>query len=194
MRVVVMTTVAAVLASACASGPRGARAPTPLTSVDTVYYEVAGSTPAQWRRELPRAAAAAGIQGGGVTYTLAHMLLHPGYTRTTPTGCQFEQSFLQLRIGHAMPRLSASAAPSVEDRAAWDAFVAALWERAHLREEVGQRLADSIRVEVRGAHAQECAPLIEQTRRRTDGFGARYTAAVRAAEAARGEEMRGVLP
>ena len=53
MRVVVMTTVAAVLASACASGPRGARAPTPLTSVDTVYYEVAGSTPAQWRRELP---------------------------------------------------------------------------------------------------------------------------------------------
>ncbi len=186
--------IAAAMLAACAGAPRGAKTPTPLTSVDTVYYEVGGSSPAQWRQQLPRAAAAAGIRGGAVTYTLAHMLLNPGYLRTTPTGCQFEQSFLQLRIGHVMPRLSASASPSAEDRASWDAFVAALWERAHVREEVGQRLADSIRVEVRGAHAQECAPLIEQTRRKTDGFGARYRTAVQAAEASLGAEFRPVLP
>jgi predicted secreted Zn-dependent protease len=186
--------VAVAMLTACAGAPRGARTPTPLTSVDTVYYEVAGSTPAQWRRELPRAAQAAGIPGSGVTYTLAHMLLNRGYLRTTSTGCQFEQSFLQLRIGHVMPRLPASVAPSAEDRASWDAFVAALWERAHVREEVGQRLADSIRAEVRGAHAQECAPLIEQTRRKTEAFGARYRAAVQAADASLGEELRPVLP
>jgi len=179
---------------ACASAPRGAKAPTPLTSVDTVFYEVAGSTPSEWRRQLPRAAAAAGMPRGAVTYTLAHMILNPGYTRTTPTGCQFEQSFLQLRLGHVMPRLSTRAAPSAGDRASWDGFVAALWERAHLSEEVGQRLADSVRAEVRRERAESCAPLIEQTRRLTDGFGARYRAAVQAAEASLGEELRPVLP
>ena len=194
MRLVVMMTVAAALASACASAPKGAKAPTPLTSVDTVYYEVAGSTPAQWRIQLPRAAAAAGIQGGGVTYTLASMLVSPGHTRTTSIGCQFDGSSLLLRLGHVMPRLSADASPSADDRAAWDAFVAALWERAHLSEEVGQRLADSIRVEVRHERAQECGPLIEQAHRKLEEFGPRYTAAVRAAAAARGAEFRAVLP
>ena len=194
MRLVVMMTVAAALASACASAPKGAKAPTPLTSVDTVYYEVAGSTPAQWRIQLPRAAAAAGIQGGGVTYTLASMLVSPGHARTTSIGCQFDGSSLLLRLGHVMPRLSADASPSADDRAAWDAFVAALWERAHLSEEVGQRLADSIRVEVRHERAQECGPLIEQAHRKLEEFGARYRADVRAAEAALGDAGRPVLP
>jgi predicted secreted Zn-dependent protease len=181
--------------AACAGATaRPPRAPTPLTSVDTVFYEVAGSTSSEWRRQLPRAAEGAGMPRGAVTYTLAHMLVNPGYTRTTPTGCQFEGTLLQLRVGHVMPRLSASAAPSAADRAAWDAFVAALWERAHLREEVGRRLADSVRAEVRRAHAQECAPLIEQTRRKTAGFGARYRAAVQAAEEALGAEFQPVLP
>src|SRR6476659_10389609 len=149
MRAVVMTAMAAAVASGCASAPKGAKAPSPLTSVDTVYYEVAGSTPAQWRRQLPRAAAAAGIANGGVTYTLASMLVSPGFTRTTSIGCQFDGSSLLLRLGHVMPRLSADASPSAEDKAAWDTFMATLWERAHLSEEVGQRLADSIRVEMR---------------------------------------------
>jgi hypothetical protein len=170
--------VAVVMLAACAGAPRGSRA----------------VTPAQWRRQLPRAAEAAGIRAGGVTYTLAHMVVSPGYTRTTPTGCEFDRSFLLLRIGHVMPRLSASATPSADDRAGWDTFVAALWKRAHLSEEVGQRLADSIRVEVRRERAQECAPLIEQTRLKVEGFGVRYTTAMQAAEAALGEESRPALP
>jgi len=180
--------------AACAGAPRGPNAPTPLTSVDTVFYEVAGNTPAQWRQQLPRAAQAAGLPRGSVTYTLAHLLVLPGYTRTTPTGCQFDRSLLQLRIGHAMPRLSASAVPSADDRAEWDRFVGALWENAHLSEEVGQRLADSMRVELRRERAQECAPLIEQARRKVDEFGARYRADVQAAEEALGPESRPVLP
>ena len=178
---------------ACAGAPRGARAPTPLASVDTVFYEVAGNTPAQWRQQLPRAAAAAGIRSG-VTYTLAHMLVVPGYTRTTPTGCQFERSLLQLRIGHVMPRLSASATPSADDKAEWDIFVGALWESAHLSEQVGQLLADSVRAELRHERAQECGPLIEQARQKVDGFKARYLAAVQAARASLGPESRPVLP
>lgn len=185
--------IASIGLAACAGAPRGPSAPTPLTSVDTVFYEVAGNTPAQWRRQLPRAAEAAGIKGG-VTYTLAHMLVVPGYTRTTPTGCQFDRSLLQLRVGHVMPRLSASASPSAEDRAEWDMFVGALWERAHVSEEVGRRLADSVRVELRRERAQECAPLIEQARRKVDEFGTRYVAAVQAAEASLGPESRPVLP
>jgi predicted secreted Zn-dependent protease len=186
--------IASIGLAACASAPRGAATPTPLTSVDTVYYEVAGSTPAQWRNQLPRAAQAAGIRGGGVTYTLARMLVSPGFTRTTPTGCQFDRSFLLLRIGHVMPRLSASASPSADDRAEWDTFVATLWKRAHLSEEVGQRLADSIRVEVRRERAQECAQLIEQTHRKVAAFGARYSAAMQAAEDSLGEKIRPALP
>ena len=183
-----------VMASACAGAPRGPRAPTPLTSVDTVFYEVAGSTPAEWRRQLPRAAQASGLPNGAVTYTMAHLLVVPGKTQTTPTGCEFERSLLQLRVGHVMPRLSASASPSTGDRAAWDAFMATLWERAHVREEVGQRLADSVRAELRHARGQECAPLIEQVRRKVDTFGARYSAGVRAAEEALGDGVRPVLP
>lgn len=181
-------------AMACASAPRGARAPTALTSVDTVFYEVAGNTPAQWRQQLPRAAAAAGIRNGGVTYTMAQMLVVPGYTRTTPTGCQFERSLLQLRVGHVMPRLSSSATPSADDRAEWDIFVGALWESAHLSEQVGRLLADSVRAELRRARAQECAPLIEQAHKQVEGFGARYLAAMQAALASLGPESKPVLP
>ena len=193
MRPMLVVALAATTA-ACASAPKGARAPTELTSVDTVFYEVAGNTPAQWRQQLPRAAAAAGIRNGGVTYTLAHMLVVPGYTRTTPTGCQFERSLLQLRIGHVMPRLSPSATPSADDRAEWDIFVGALWERAHLSEHVGRLLADSVRAELRLARAQECAPLIEQAHKKVEGFGARYLAAMQAARASLGPESRPVLP
>ena len=195
MRPVVMAGLAAMAgAAACAGAPKGPRAPTPLTSVDTVFYEVAGNTPAQWRQQLPRAAQAAGLPTGTVTYTLAHMLVVPGFTRTTPTGCQFERSLLQLRIGHAMPRLSASATPSADDRAEWDIFVGALWESAHLSEQVGQLLADSVRAELRHERAQECASLLEQARRKVDGFKARYLAAVQAARASLGPESRPVLP
>jgi hypothetical protein len=82
----------------------------------------------------------------------------------------------------------------VEDRAEWDLFTRALWERAHVSEEVGRRLADSVRVELRRERAQECAPLIEQARRKVEEFGARYTADVQAAEASFGPELRPVLP
>jgi hypothetical protein len=195
MRLVAMAGAAAMAGvAACASAPKGARTPTALTSVDTVFYEVAGNTPAQWRQQLPRAAAAAGIRGGGVTYTLAQMLVMPGYTRTTPTGCQFDRSLLQLRIGLVMPRLAASASPSTNDRAEWDNFVGALWERARLSEEVGQRLADSVRTELRHERAQECGPLIEQAHLKVEQFGARYTADMRAAEASLGAESRPALP
>jgi hypothetical protein len=195
MRLVAMAGAAAMAgAVACASAQKGTRAPTALTSLDTVFYEVAGNTPAQWRQQLPRAAAAAGIRGGGVTYTLAQMLVMPGYTRTTPTGCQFDRSLLQLRIGHVMPRLSVSSSPSADDRAEWDKFVGALWERARMSEQVGQLLADSVRTELRHERAQECAALLEQARRKVDGFKARYLAAVQAARASLGPESRPVLP
>jgi predicted secreted Zn-dependent protease len=186
--------IASIGLAACAGAPRGAKAPTPLTSVDTVFYEVAGSTPAQWRQQLPRAAQAAGIRNGGVTYTLAQMVVSPGYTRTTSIGCQFDGSLLQLRIGHVMPRLSASASPSADDRAAWDAFTGALWAHARMSEQVGQLIADSVRAEVRHERAQECAPLIEQTHQKLDGFGARYRTALAAAEASLGDQLRPVLP
>jgi predicted secreted Zn-dependent protease len=162
--------------------------------VDTAYYEVAGNTRAEWRRQLPRAAQAAGIPGGALAYTIASMRLGTGGTRTTSIGCQIEDSQVLLRMGHVMPKLSASAAPPASDREAWDAFVAGLWERAHLREEVGQRLADSLRREVKRERASDCAPLIVMTRQKLDGFRARFSAAVREEEQARGEEFYLRLP
>lgn len=82
-----------------------------------------------------------------------------------------------------MPRLAENATPSAEDRAAWDAFVARLWERAHAREKVGAALADSLRAELRKGRRQDCGQLIELTQTHLDQFPVRYSAAVEAAEA-----------
>jgi len=174
--------VAAAMLTACAGAPRGSRAVTPLTSVDTAYYQVPGNTRREWAAVLPRAARAAGITSGAPSYTVGHLMESIGGTRTTPTGCEVDRFVVQLRLGHAMPKLTDTASPSAEDRAAWDAFVARLWERAHLREAIGARMADSLRNELRSARSLECRELLRVTREKLDKFPARYTAAVAAAE------------
>lgn len=179
-RYIVVVTMLTVLAD-CASAPHGRREATPLTSVDTAYYEVAGNTRAEWAAALPRASRAAGIMNGGPSLTMAHLLETRSGTRTTAVGCQVDRYEVQLRLGHVMPRLSARAAPSAADRAAWDAFVARLWEQAHVREAIGARIADSLRTEVRAAQAPDCPTLQARARTTLAQFPARYGAAVRAA-------------
>ena len=122
---------AAVVLAACASASHAPAAPTPLNSIDTAYYAVPGSTHREWMANLPRAAEAAGIPGGAPAFTLGAMTWTFERTRTTSIGCQVEGSRLQLRLGHVMPKLAPEAAPSANERASWDAFVASLWERAH---------------------------------------------------------------
>jgi predicted secreted Zn-dependent protease len=178
--------IASICVTACAGAPRGARAPTPLTSVDTAYYVVPGNTRHQWAAVLPRAARAAGITSGAPSYTVGHVMESVGGTRTTSIGCQVDRFVVQLRLGHVMPKLAENASPSAEDRAAWDAFVARLWERAHRREAIGARLADSLRKELKTARNMECPQLLTVTREKLDEFPARYSAAVMAAEAEQG--------
>lgn len=171
-----------VTATACAGAPHGSRAATPLTSVDTAYYQVPGNTRRQWAMVLPRAARAAGIESGAPSYTVGHVMESIGGTRTTSIGCQVDRFVVQLRLGHVMPKLAPSSSPSAEDRAAWDAFVARLWERAHLREAIGAQVTDSLRRELKAARSLECPELITLTQQKLDQFPARYSAAVMAAE------------
>ena len=182
MRLMAMTGAALVMATACASAPHGHRDATPLTSVDTAYYEVPGATRAEWAAVLPRASRAAGIMNGAPSLTMAHLQETVSGTRTTAIGCQVDRYEVQLRLGHVMPRLSARSAPSAADRAAWDAFMARLWERAQTRESVAARIADSLRTEVRAAQAPDCPTLVARARKTLALFPARYGAAVRAAE------------
>lgn len=173
------------LLAACAAAPRGAAAPKPLTSVDTVYYEVPGRTRAEWARNLPGAAEAAGIRRGAVAYTAAHVMWRYTGEHTASNGCQLDGSVLQLRLGHVMPRLAAGASPSASEQGAWNVFVDGLWAKAHAREVIGARLADSLRGELKRSPTSTCAELIAVDRRKVSGFPARYMAAVMADEAAR---------
>ena len=179
MRLLGIPAVALVLTS-CAGAPHTPASTTHLTSIDTAYYAVPGSTRSEWAANLPRAAQAAGIPSGAPAFTIAHMMWSFGRTRTTSIGCQVDGSLMQLRLGHVMPRLTSAAAPSEADRASWDAFVASLWEGAHAREAIGARLADSMRVELRNARGADCAQLIARTREKVAAFGARYSAEVAA--------------
>lgn len=174
---------ATIVLISCAGASHAPASPTPLTSIDTAYYAVSGNTRREWTANLPRAAAAAGIPSGAPAYTLGAMTWTFDRTRTTSIGCQVEGSRLQLRLGHVMPKLTPEAAPSAQDRASWDAFVASLWQRAHLREEVGARVADSLRADLRRARTADCAQLIARTREQVAAFPAHYMAAAQAAEA-----------
>ena len=182
MRLLSVPIVALVLIS-CAGASHTPASATHLTSIDTVYYEVPGRTRSEWAVNLPRAAQGAGIRSGAPAYTIAHMMWSFGRTRTTSIGCQVDGSLMQLRLGHVMPKLTAEAIPPAEERAAWDEFVASLWERAHLREAVGARLADSMRVELRDARGSDCAQLIALTREKVAAFPARYRQATQTDEA-----------
>lgn len=186
MRVMMLAGAVLVIAIACASAPRGSKAPTPLTSVDTAYYVVPGNTRTQWAMMLPRAARAAGIESGAPSYTVGHVMESIGGTRTTSIGCQVDRFVVQLRLGHVIPKLAPTASPSAEDRAAWDAFVGRLWDRAHLRESIGAQVADSLRKELKAARNMECQALIAATQQKLDEFPARYSAAVMAAEESQG--------
>lgn len=172
--------------AACTGAPHGARTPTPLTSVDTAYYVVPGNTRTQWAMVLPRAARAAGIESGAPSYTVGHVMESIGGTRTTSLGCQVDRFVVQLRLGHVMPKLASNASPSAEDRAAWDAFMARLWDRAHLREAIGAQMADSLRKELKAARSLGCPELITATQDKLDKFSARYAAAVMAADEKQG--------
>ena len=182
MRLLLAVGVAA-MAAACASVPQGPRATTPLTSVDTAYYEVPGNTRAQWAVMLQRAARAAGIPGGAPSYTVGHVMETMSSTRTTPTGCQVDRFDVQLRLGHVMPRLSPRSAPTNDDKAAWEAFVARLWERAHAREAAGAQLADSLRRDLKMVRAPDCQEVIRLITEGLDRFPAQYAAMMRRAEA-----------
>ena len=177
MRLLSIPLAALVLVS-CAGAPHAPASPSQLTSIDTVYYEVPGHTRSEWVVNLPRAAQAAGIRSGAPAFTIAHLMWSFGRTRTTSLGCQVDGSLMQLRVGHVMPRLTSSAAPSEADRASWDAFVASLWEGAHAREAIGARLADSMRVELRNARGADCAELIARTHEKVNAFPVRYSAQV----------------
>ena len=177
------------MAVACASAPRASRSATALTSVDTAYYQVPGNTPAQWAAVLPRAARANGITSGAPFTTVGHVMESLGGTRTTSIGCQLDRYVVQLRLGHVMPRLTDNSSPSAEDREAWDAFVGRLWERAHMHEAIGARLADSLRAELKSARSMSCPDLLDQTRAKLAQFTTRYAVEVQEAERAAGPVM-----
>jgi predicted secreted Zn-dependent protease len=173
---VVACTLAVIVA--CAGAPRASTTPAPLTSVDTAYYQVPGSTRAEWAANLPRAATAAGIVSGAPSFTVGHVMWSYSGTRTTSIGCQVDRSIVQLRLGHVMPRLMDGAAPSSSDRATWDAFVGTLWDRAHVRESIGAAMADSLRAELRRSRTSDCTQLIQSTHALVAAFPARYAAAI----------------
>lgn len=172
-------------AAACAGGPRPVTAVNPLTSVDTAWYAVPGSSRAEWNVNLPRAAAAAGIPGGRPSWTVGHVLYRTAGTRTTATGCEVEGSLVLLRLGHVMPRLAPGAAPDSAERAAWDAFIKQLWDVAHEREAIGAKVADELRADIKRTRTSQCSELLVQNRQKLDGFFARYTQALQEFDAER---------
>ena len=178
--------IAAAHLAACAGASHGPAALTPLTSVDTAYYEVPGITRPEWARNLPRAAETAGLRSGAVSFTVGRVAWVYAGTHIASNGCQLDGMVVRLRLGHVMPRLTAGATASASERAPWEAFVGTLWEGAHAREVVGARMADSLRAELKRSPTFNCAELIAVDREKVARFPARYMAAVQADERARG--------
>ncbi len=172
-------------AAACAGGPRASTGVTPLTSVDTAWYAVPGSSRAEWAVNLPRAAAAAGIPGGGPSWTVGNVLYRTARTRTTATGCEVDGSLVLLRLGHVMPRLAPDAHPNEAERVAWDRFMQQLWEVAREREAIGAKVADELRADIKRTRTSQCSELLVQNRHKLDGFSARYAQALREFDAER---------
>ncbi|MDQ2664829.1 MAG: DUF922 domain-containing Zn-dependent protease [Gemmatimonadota bacterium] len=126
--------------------------------IDTVYYQVSGSTPWEWMAAAPAAAAAAGIPASFQALTISA----PRSTyvlRNSEFGCEARNAAVVLGISFVMPRLASDNGVSAENMTEWRRRMQSLWTHEGGHATRAMRAAAELRDSLRVLHDPECGLL-----------------------------------
>lgn len=96
--------------------------------VDTAWYDVAGSSFAEWIPSMRDGAMSSGVQPPYYSQTDWELQWAYSLPRRDRDECTVTLPIVSLSVRFVMPRLAAGTAPADSDAVAWKRFSEALWE------------------------------------------------------------------
>lgn len=127
--------------------------------VDTLWYDVAGASFAEWLPSMRDGAMSSGVQPP--YYSQTDWELHWAYSlpRRDRDACTLSLPLVSLQVRFVMPRLAAGMTPADSDARAWARFTTALWEHERGHGTIAMRAAIDGADNLRRFRGLSCAGL-----------------------------------
>ena len=143
--------------------------------IDTTYYAVTGSTPAEWIASSARAAARVGVPPRALAM-MANVNKWMYTARTSEYGCEPHDATVILGITFLIPRLASETGVAPDNLAAWNGLVRYLWVHEQTHAAIAMRSAIEFRDSLRVLHSGECGLLESHVAAASNAVTAKYNA------------------
>ena len=130
--------------------------------VDTAWYDVAGSSVAEWLPSMRDGAMSSGVQPPYYSQTDWELRWAYSLPRRDRDACTLTLPLVSLQVRFVMPRLAAGITPADSDARAWARFTAALWEHERGHGTIAMRAAIDGADNLRHFRGLSCAGLSMQ--------------------------------